>query len=142
MRSMPATSAVLRISARKARWLRQHDAVSSVLTDAGFGVDEWGGGPAVARDGGLRRRGSGLRGGARRDRRRPTPVASVSTPVALSDQTPRHGRCDLETLEAAYTAAQDGAAAARNGDSDRANDRLDTATRRLATYTASCHDES
>jgi len=42
----------------------------------------------------------------------------------------------LDTLAAAYTAARDRAAAARTGDTDLANERWDTATRRRAPYLA------
>ena len=52
------------------------------------------------------------------------------------------GRSARDTqLAAAYTAARDGAAAARPGDTDLVNERWDTATRRRETYLAG-HDGS
>jgi len=66
---------------------------------------------------------------------------SVPTPPPpLFGQATRHGRCGLDTLTTAYTAAREGAAAARTGDRDRANDRFDTASQRIETYTTKCHD--
>ena len=60
--------------------------------------------------------------------------AFVESRYALIEETATAG--GLDTLAAAYTAARDGAAAARTGDTDLANKRLDTATRRRAPYLA------
>jgi hypothetical protein len=58
--------------------------------------------------------------------------AFVESRYALIEETATAGA--LDTLAAAYTAARDRAAAARIGDTDTANERWDTATRRRAPY--------
>ena len=48
------------------------------------------------------------------------------------------GRCGLDQLSEAYSAAREGIQAARKGDSDQADKRLATAEDRLETYLADC----
>ena len=62
----------------------------------------------------------------------------LETAPAMFTQAYQRGSCGLDQLSEAYTTAREGASAAREGDTDRANDRLSTAETMLERYIKDC----
>jgi flagellar motility protein MotE (MotC chaperone) len=64
--------------------------------------------------------------------------ARLGGPPPMFEAAVERGRCGLDQLSEAYSAAREGIQAARKGDSDQADKRLATAEDRLETYLADC----